>query len=186
MVSVPPGKLDVLAENWPPTKVPEPITVVPLLMVTVPVGGVPLGTLVANVAVNMTDCPRAEGLDDETKVIAVPRAFSSTLTVLLPPLAVAKSGALSPLKSPTTAEWDKYPAPKICGCLKVPSPLPRSKLTRFPGLRPRGMLVTARSSKPSPLKSAATMEEGFAPAGYSLGAWNVPSPLPSRMVTCWL
>ncbi len=45
--------------------------------------------------------------------------------------------------------------------------------------------ATARSVRPSPLKSAATIDDAPLPAGKATvkGCWNVPSPLPGRMVT---
>ena len=45
--------------------------------------------------------------------------------------------------------------------------------------------MTARSVRPSLLKSAATMDVAPLPGGKATvkGCWNVPSPLPGRMVT---
>src|SRR5262249_28475137 len=41
----------------------------------------------------------------------------------------------------------------------------------------------ARSSRPSPLKSPATIDSGRSPAAYGLAGWNVPSPLPRSTET---
>ena len=62
----------------------------------------------------------------------------------------------------------------------VPSPLPRRMETSS-----RLESVTARSVRPSLLKSAATMDVAPLPGGKATvkGCWNVPSPLPGRMVT---
>src|SRR5215831_14968134 len=43
------------------------------------------------------------------------------------------------------------------------------------------LLVTARSSFPSALKSPATTELGLVLVGISVWFWKVPSPFPSRM-----
>src|SRR6185437_4879693 len=74
--------------------------------------------------------------------------------------------------------------------MKVPSPLPSNTLT-VPGCvtPPRRvsmslLLVTARSGRPSPLKSATATAIGV-PASRAkfCGAWKVPSPLPSEIST---
>ena len=55
------------------------------------------------------------------------------------------------------------------------------------GSRPRSRpeSATARSVRPSSLKSAATIDVAPLPCGKATvkGCWNVPSPLPGRMVT---
>src|SRR5713101_7777670 len=43
--------------------------------------------------------------------------------------------------------------------------------------------VTARSSRPSLLKSPRAMEEGLVPAAWCIAGWNVPSPLPMSTLT---
>ena len=73
------------------------------------------------------------------------------------------------------------PATGIGGRLwNVPSPLPRRMETSS-----RLGSATARSVRPSPLKSAATIDVAPLPGGKATvkGCWNVPSPLPGRMVT---
>ena len=44
-------------------------------------------------------------------------------------------------------------------------------------------LLTARSGKPSPLKSAAATQSGRSPTTYRVGAPNVPSPVPGKTHT---
>ena len=45
-------------------------------------------------------------------------------------------------------------------------------------------LATARSSRPSPLKSPATTTSGYVPStAQAADGWNVPSPLPSSTET---
>ena len=61
---------------------------------------------------------------------------------------------------------------------KVPSPLPSNTDT---SLEPS--LATARSVRPSPLKSPATRASGAIPAAYRTWSWKVPSPLPSNTDT---
>ena len=61
---------------------------------------------------------------------------------------------------------------------KVPSPLPSNTDT---SLEPA--LATARSVRPSPLKSPATRAYGSVPAAYRTWFWKVPSPLPSNTDT---
>src|SRR5580658_3337404 len=161
--SEPTASVEVLRENSPLTSDPDPMTLFSLLTVTVPVGAAPFDTLAATVVVNVTDCPTTDGLSDETTLTAVPCAFSNTLTVLLTPLATARSGVPSPLKSPTAAEYASDPVPNNAGGPNVPSPLPSSRLTALPGDGVNGVLVSAMSRYPSPLKSAITIEEGFAP-----------------------
>ena len=104
---------------------------------------------------------------------------SSTLTLLLPKLAVTMSGLPSPLTSPTATEAGAVPAVKLVAAPKVPSPLPSSTLTL---LLPA--LATTRSGLPSPLTSAD--RHGLAIA-YRWRSWlaapKVPSPLPSSTLT---
>ena len=71
------------------------------------------------------------------------------------------------------------------GGWNVPSPLPSTTITPGGSVRPRRDCrhrATARSSRPSPLKSPTTMEPGNwnSPVGNCCGAWNVPSPLPQQ------
>jgi hypothetical protein len=141
------------------------MTELPFFSVTVPVGAAPFETLCATVVTNFTNCPNPDGLADEAMLIAVPCTLSNTLTVLLIPFATARSAAPSPLKSPTTDEYASDPVPNRVGESNVPSPFPSSRLTAFPGDGVNGVLVRARSSLPSPLKSAIVIEEGFAPVG---------------------
>jgi hypothetical protein len=57
MESEPVVRAEVEAENAPPTSGPEPRTVFPFLMDTVPVGEPASGMLAATLAVNVTNCP---------------------------------------------------------------------------------------------------------------------------------
>jgi hypothetical protein len=70
--SAPTGRVVVLTENFPPTKAPEPMVVLPFFTVTVPVGAEPLDTLADTVVVNATDCPKADGLPEDWMFMAVP------------------------------------------------------------------------------------------------------------------
>ena len=56
---------------------------VPSLNVSVPVGVPAPGATAATVAVNVTDCPRFEGLRDEVTVVVVPSLFTVWVRVLL-------------------------------------------------------------------------------------------------------
>jgi len=85
--------------------------------------------------------------------------FRRMLTLLPPGPPVARSGLPSRLKSPTAREDVEAPEAALCGFLKVPSPLPRRMFTVLPEL------PVARSSRPSPLKSAVRTDAGTVPAG---------------------
>ena len=127
-------------ENFavPPLSGDVPRIFEPLMNVTVPVG-VP-EAFGATVAENVTDCPKAEGFDEEVIVVVVGKTeiFSRTVT---PP--TARSGFPSRLKSPTAMPGP--PAPSTIGVWNVPSPLPSNRKLPAP---------TAKSSLPSPSKSA--------------------------------
>lgn len=70
MVNEPTGSEDVLKVATPPVSVPVPIGVVPRMNVIVsPLGGVPKGEV--TVAVNVTVCPKCEGLPDVARVVVV-------------------------------------------------------------------------------------------------------------------
>jgi hypothetical protein len=67
--------------------VPVPMIVLPSLNVTVPVGVPPPGGTVATVAVNVTDCPKLDGLEDELTDVIELDWFTicvTALDVLLP------------------------------------------------------------------------------------------------------
>ncbi len=98
----------------------------------------------------------------------------STETLLEFWLATARSGRMSPLKSPTTTEKGASPAPNHCAPPKVPSPLPKSTTTTSVSA------AKTRSCHPSPLKSPTATEEGVLPALKFRAAWKVPSPLPEN------
>jgi hypothetical protein len=74
----------------PPANVTVASTVVPELNVMVPVG-VTVGE--ATVAVNLTDCPRVEGLREETTVVVV----AARLTIWLSVAEALTAEAASPL-----------------------------------------------------------------------------------------
>src|SRR5260370_12611199 len=88
-------------------------------------------------------------------------------------LATARSGRPSRLKSPTAMDQAKFPAAKLRGARKLPSPLPKNTQTSS-----ESWLATARSSRPSPLKSATATPIGVFPAAKFCAGWKVPSPLP--------
>jgi hypothetical protein len=77
--------------------------VLPFLRVTVPVGAVLFATLADTAVMNVTGCPKTEGVPDVRTLIVVPWRFSSTLTLLLAAFTTARSQAPSPLKSSTAA-----------------------------------------------------------------------------------
>ncbi len=93
-------------------------------------------------------------------------------------MATAKSSTPSPLKSATTTESGKVPAPKFRAAWKLPSPFPNSTETLL-----ERMLATAKSSTPSPLKSPTATEEGCSPAPKFRAAWKLPSPFPNNTET---
>lgn len=64
--------------GFPPANVTVASTVAPELHVTVPVG-VTVGE--ATVAVNLTDCPRVQGLREETTVVVVAARFTIWLSI---------------------------------------------------------------------------------------------------------
>ena len=74
----------------PPLSVPVPSVVLPSLNVTVPVG-VPLaGATAAIVAVNVTDCPKTEGLAEEVTAVLELPLFTTCGLELSDPVPVAK------------------------------------------------------------------------------------------------
>ena len=76
-----------------------------------------------------------------------------------------------------------YPSGPVSG-RNVPSPLPSSRLTPTVGaLKYAPLTPTARSSRPSPVKSPATIAPRVPPTAYVIGGWKVPSPLPSNTDT---
>jgi hypothetical protein len=69
---VPAARLDVLYAAWPPTSGAVASVVPASWKVTVPVGVPEPGALALTVAVNVTDCPGAEGFTEETTVVLLP------------------------------------------------------------------------------------------------------------------
>jgi len=67
----PTDNAEVLSVATPePSSIPVPSVVEPSMNVTVPVGTPEPGALAATVAVNVTDCPKTEGMaDDETELV---------------------------------------------------------------------------------------------------------------------
>ena len=109
-----------------------------------------------------------------------PAPPSSTETLLEPWSATARSGSLSPLKSPTATAKGVSPAGKSVGAPKLPPVLPSSTETL-----PVKMLATARSGSWSPLKSPAATEKGKvkSPVGKLVAAPKVPPAPPSSTET---
>ena len=68
MALLPTGNVVVVNVATPPLRVPVPITVLPFMKFTVPVG-VYLGAV--TVAVKVTDCPDVDGLTEEVTVVVV-------------------------------------------------------------------------------------------------------------------
>ena len=87
---------------------PEPSVVDPSLKVTVPVG-VAVKTLGVNVAVKVMLCPKFEGFAELEREDFVPPVFSRMVTFWSFVLATARSGAPSPLKSPTAIACEPLP-----------------------------------------------------------------------------
>jgi hypothetical protein len=77
--SVPSGKAVVAKTAEPPLREALPRLVLPLLNVTVPVAMPPYCPV--TVAVRFTDCPTAEGFNDETNAVEELALFTVTLTV---------------------------------------------------------------------------------------------------------
>src|SRR4051812_13039961 len=75
-------------------------------------------------------------------------------------------------------ECGLVPTGKLDPAAKVPSPFPRSTDTV---LDPK--LVTARSSRPSPVRSTAATKDGLTSVAKLWAAWKVPSPFPSSTET---
>ena len=93
------------------------------------------------------------------RVKLAPLPPSSTDTVPEHPLATARSGSWSPLKSPTATETGKSPTARSgVWRVKLPPALPSSTETVL-----ASWLRTARSGLPSPLKSPTATEAGPSP-----------------------
>ena len=92
------------------------------------------------------------------------------------------SDGLLGLNASATIEVGALPVTIVVGGLNVPSPLPRKMLTVLAAI-----LTTARSAKPSLLKSPTAIDVGLEPLGRTSGedgaAVKVPSPFPSRIET---
>ncbi len=97
--------------------------------------------------------------------------------------ATARSCNPSPLRSPTATHKGPRPVFKVCAGWNVPFPLPSS--TAIEVALPPPKVATARSARPSRLKSPTTTQLGLLPEPTEKfrGAWNVPSPLPSSTET---
>ncbi len=66
-----------------PDNAPVPNEVAPSRNVTVPVGVPAPGAVTVTVAVNVTDCPKTDGLTDEATVVDVLALFTTWLTAVL-------------------------------------------------------------------------------------------------------
>src|SRR5216684_3751367 len=121
---------------------------------------------------------------------SVPAVFSSRL-IVLSLLTVTKSGDLSPSRSDDAAPKTRaLVGVKFTGAWKVPSPLPAKTPTeRWPLTTQTPWVeepppVIARSSLPSPSKSAAMGYLLLHPSpGSAATPEKVPSPLPSSKAT---
>src|SRR5215470_7894269 len=115
------------------------------------------------------------------RIVGAGAVLSSTETLLLFRFVVATSNRPSRLKSPAASADGPSPVangePKTAP-LNEPEPLPNSIETVS-----SSRFATARSSAPSRLKSAATIDDGEFPAAKFTAASNVPSPFPSRIET---
>ena len=81
MVWLPPGRLLVEKVAAPlPLMVPVPSVVLPSVKVTLPVAVPPVEV---TVAVKVTDCPKAEGLALEVRVVVVVAGLTTWLRLLL-------------------------------------------------------------------------------------------------------
>src|SRR5207253_6138150 len=98
--------------------------------------------------------------------------FSSTETVFEPALPTARSGRPSPLKSPTATYQDSVPVAKLCGAAKVGVAAPGAVVFSITETVPGKRLGTARSSRPSALKSPEAAEKGESPATIVVGPKN--------------
>src|SRR5260370_39625978 len=79
---------------------------------------------------------------------------------------IARSGLPSPLKSLTVGEKEPDLTGLVTAGWKVPLPLPRSTLRLL-----AKALTTARSTFPSPFRSASADLNGWATIGYLSGFW---------------
>src|SRR5205823_1926384 len=91
-----------------------------------------------------------------------------------------RSGLPSPLKSATASDAGPVPAASDNAGGNVPSPLHGRIETLF-----SPDLATARSRRPSRLKSPLPTEQGllFGPRYTDTGRWKLPSTLPRRTAT---
>src|SRR5258708_4804469 len=96
-------------------------------------------------------------------------------------LAPAKSGTPSPLKSPTATDTGVPPATELRGASKLTPPVGVLLISTETLLELA--LATAKSSRPSRLKSPTATEEGGLPAGKLRASWKLPSPLPKSTET---
>lgn len=115
------------------------------------------------------------GLAEAEVAMKVPSPLPrSTVIVLLPALATARSGMPSPLKSAVTIPIGSSPVGKLAAAaVNVPSPFPNSTVILL-----LSSLAIARSGMPSSLKSPTTIELPARLAGRLSASVNVPSPLP--------
>ena len=95
----------------------------------------------------------------------------------------ARSGLPSPLKSATVTSSGLVPAVRFTAGPKVPSPLPKSTLAPLAPAPWTSVLVTARSSLPSRLKSASARPKGLSATVTFWAGAKVPSPLPNSTLT---
>ena len=94
-----------------------------------------------------------------------------------PPSTTRTSSVPSPVTSATTGAWPGRSIANWPAAMNVPSPLPSNTETSL-----ESALATARSSRPSPLKSPRHEQSAWrrvTDGVRDLGGWNVPSPLPS-------
>src|SRR5262249_14995600 len=96
----------------------------------------------------------------EDVVAAVGVVLSSTDTVLAPQLVTTRSGLRSQLKSPTAREWGAVPVAKFCWVAKEEVAAPAGVVLSSTDTVSAPRLAIARSSLPSPLKSATATEQG--------------------------
>jgi hypothetical protein len=106
---------------WPePFRVPVPRVLGPSLKVTVPVGVPAPGLFTVTVAVNVTDCPNADGLAEELTDVVVPAVFTIWLSVLevlplkcvSPPLVAVIECEPAAAVATQNGDWYKRPAAK--------------------------------------------------------------------------
>ena len=123
----------------PPVSVPVPISTPPSRKLTVPAGTPAPGATVVTVAVNVTDCPKVEGLSDDPRAVVVAAWLTVCVTageVLPVKLAFPAYTAVMERAPTASAEVDSVAWPPLSG-RRSPAPSCRRGTARSPPASPR-------------------------------------------------